>query len=84
MEEKEIGKIVHYFDKISVGIIHLEGELKVGDNIHIKGHGTDFSQTVDSMQVEHASVSSGKAGDEVGIKLNSRVHENDAVYKVTE
>jgi len=84
MEEKEIGKITHYFGKIAVGIVELTDSLKVGDDIHIKGVHTDFTQKVDSMQIEHQNVEEAKAGDFVGIKVRERVHPNDKVYKVIE
>jgi translation initiation factor IF-2 len=81
--EEQIGKISHYFAKISVGIIEVvKGELKVGDKIHIKGHTSDFFQVVESMQSEHKSVAGAKAGDSVGIKVVSPVHEHDLVFKV--
>ena len=83
MEEKEIGKVVHCFDKISVGIIELSDALKIGDKIRIKGHIADFTEDVTSMQIEHVIVSEAKAGDSVGIKVSQKVHENDKVYKVT-
>lgn len=83
--EKLIGKITHYFNKISVGIIEItDGELKVGDTIHIKGHTSDFTQPVTSMQLEHASIEKAKKGDAIGIKVDSPVHEHDEVYLVTE
>lgn len=83
--EKLIGKISHYFNKINVGIIELtDGELKVGDTIHIKGHTSDFTQQVTSMQIEHAAVEEAKKGDGVGIKVDSPVHEHDQVFLVTE
>jgi len=83
--EKLIGTITHYFNKISVGIIKItDGELKVGDTIHIKGHTSDFTQKVNSMQIEHASIEKAKKGDEVGIKVDAHVHEHDQVYLVTE
>ncbi|MFC1703546.1 hypothetical protein ACFL1E_02005 [Candidatus Omnitrophota bacterium] len=82
MEERQIGKISHYFNRINVGIIELTDTLKVGETIHIKGHSDDFSQQVDSMQIEHDKIEEAKAGDSVGIKVAGRVHENDAVYKV--
>jgi GTPase len=83
--EEEIGRITHYFSKINVGVIELsKGTLQVGDTIHIKGHTSDFYQKVESMQVEHAPVDSVKPGEEVGIKVESPVRENDAVFKVTE
>ncbi|MBN1521832.1 MAG: hypothetical protein JW928_04800 [Candidatus Aureabacteria bacterium] len=82
MEEKEIGKITHYFGKISVGIIQLTGTLKVGDTIHIKGAHDDFTQNVDSLQIEHDQVQEAGKGDAVGVKVKNKVHENDVVFKV--
>ena len=83
MQEKEIGKITHYYGHISVGIIELSDTLKVGDNIHIKGHSSDFSQAVDSIQVEHKDISEAKAGDVIGIKVTEKTHPHDKVFKVT-
>lgn len=83
MEEKEIGKITHYYDHIGVGIIELSDTLRVGENIHIKGHTSDFTQGVDSIQIEHANVSEAKAGDVIGIKVAQKVHPHEKVYKVT-
>ena len=83
--EKLIGKIVHYFNKINVGIIEItDGELKVGDTVHIKGHTSDFNQQIGSMQIEHQIVEKAKKGDGVGVKVDSPVHEHDQVYLVTE
>jgi len=83
--EEEVGRISHYFSKISVGVVELtKGELKVGDTIHIKGHTTDLYQKVESMQVEHKDVSSAKKGDSIGMKVKDHVRENDIVFKVTE
>ena len=84
MEEKEVGIITHYFNKISVGIIHLTAPLKVGDKIHIKGAHDDFSQTIDSMQIEHEGVDAAKKGDSIGIKVIQKVHPHDKVYIITE
>lgn len=81
-EEKLIGKITHFFGKPSVGIIELSDVLKVGDTIHIKGHTSDFTQQVSSMQIEHADTNEAKAGDSPGIKVDQKVHEHDSVYKV--
>ncbi len=80
---KEIGVITHYFGKISVGIIKLKDSLKINDKIQIKGAHSDFSQVIKSMQVNHKDVSSASKGEEVGIKVEQRVHPNDKVYKKT-
>jgi putative protease len=81
-EEKLIGKIVHYYTNIGVGIVELADKLNVGDKVHVKGSSTDFEQTVDSMQVEHENVEAAKAGESIGVKLNEKVREGDEVYKV--
>ncbi|MDP8216532.1 MAG: translation elongation factor-like protein [Candidatus Kaelpia imicola] len=82
VKPKEIGRITHYFGKISVGIIKLKAPLEVGTKIHIKGANDDFKQTVKSMQSYHQSVTKAKKGEEVGIKVSKKVHENDKVYMV--
>jgi putative protease len=84
MEEKEVGRVTHYFSKIGVAAVELKDKLKVGDTIHIKGHTTDFTQEVSSMQIEHESVSEAGAGQSVGIKVKEKVREHDIVYKVIE
>ena len=83
MAEKEIGKISHYYNHLSVGIIDLNAPLKVGDTIHIKGAHDDFTQKVDSIQLEHESVEEADAGTQAGVKVANKVHENDTVYLVT-
>jgi len=84
MQEKEVGTITHWFGHISVGIIELSDMLKVGDTIHIKGIHDDFTQKVDSIQIEHENVTEAKKGDAVGIKVSQKVHPHDKVYKVVE
>lgn len=85
MAEEEIGKVTHYFTKISVGVIKIEkGTLSVDDKIHIKGATTDFEQNVTSMQIEHEPVKKAKKGQSIGLKVEQSVKENDKVYKVTE
>ncbi len=81
MTEKQIGQITHVFNKISVGIIELTDTLKLGDKIHVKGAHDDFTQAIDSMQIEHEKVEIANSGDSVGIKFNSSVHINDKVFK---
>jgi putative protease len=82
MAEIEVGKVSHFFDRISVAAIGLTGELAVGDTIHIKGHTSDFTATVEAMQIEHASVQKAKAGDHVGVRVPQKAHEHDHVFKV--
>ena len=83
MPEKEIGQITHYYGHINVGIIQLSDTLKAGETIHIKGHSEDFTQPVESIQIEHTNVPEAKAGDSIGIKVAQKVHPGDKVFKVT-
>ncbi len=83
MEEIKVGIIVKYFAKPSVAAIELtDGSLKTGDTIHIHGHSTDFQQVVDSMQIEHATVTTADKGASIGIKVKERVRDHDVVYLV--
>jgi len=85
MAEEEIGRISHYFSHIQVAAIEItSGSLCVGDTIHVKGHTSDFTQTVDSMQIEKESVEEATVGQSVGIKVAGHAREHDVVYKVTD
>ncbi len=85
MTEKLVGKVSYYFGKIGVAVIKLHKDnLKVGDRIHIKGAHDDFEDIVESMQIDHKPVQSGKKGQEVAIKVNAKAHENDEVYLIEE
>jgi putative protease len=81
MAEKEIGRITNYFSKIGVAVIELTAPVRLGDEIHIVGGERDFSQTVDSMQVEHQPIEEGQAGQEIAIKLDEKARPGDTVYK---
>ncbi|MBN1255822.1 MAG: translation elongation factor-like protein [Deltaproteobacteria bacterium] len=85
MEEKRIGTVIDYFAKIGVVAFRVEEEgLKVGDTIHLKGHTTDLTEKVISMQIDLEVIEEAKIGDDVGIKIKDRARKGDAVYKVIE
>lgn len=85
MKEIEVGMIQDYFAKIGVAAIGVTAHgIKVGDELHFKGHTTDFSQKVDSLQVEHAAVAEAGVGSSVGLKVKDRVRHGDKVYVVVE
>lgn len=82
MPEKEIGKVAHVYDRINVAIIELSDTLKIGETVHIKGTKSDFTQTINSLQIEHKDVSEAQAKDFVGLKVDQLVHQHDKVFKV--
>ena len=84
MSERKIGVISHYWGKLGVaGLSVTDGELKVGDTIHVKGHTSDFTQSVESTQIESQSVEVARAGDDVGIKVVEHARGRDEVFKVS-
>ncbi len=83
MADLKVGKITHYFDKIGVAVLEVEEEtISVGDTIKITGHGEDFEQKIESMQVEHENVQTAKKGTSIGLKIEQPVKKGDEVYKV--
>ena len=80
-EGQLIGKITHYYSHIGVAVIELSDTLKVGEAIRIVGGETDFTQTVDSMEVEHQKVEAAKVGDSVGLKVQEKVRDGYKVYR---
>jgi selenocysteine-specific translation elongation factor len=83
-EKKLIGKVTHYFGKISVAGIQLSGTLKVGDKISIEGATTNFEENIDSMQIDNRPVIEAKAGDMIGIKVKDKTRMGDNVFIVEE
>ena len=82
--EQRIGVITHYYGHLSVVAVQLEpgATLRVGDAIHILGHTTDFSQKVESLEVNHAPVTEVAPNDDFGLKVTEHAREHDVVFKV--
>ena len=79
---ERIGVVTHYYNHLSVAILKLEkGVLRVGDVIHIKGHTSDFSQPVESMEIEHVHVNEARPGQSFGVRVKDHAREHDVVYK---
>jgi len=83
MSEEEVGRVSNYFSRIGVAAIEItNGTLKVGDSIRIRGMKTDFTQTIDSMEIDRKPVEMAEKGSSVGIKVKDKVRQNDVVFKV--
>jgi hypothetical protein len=81
--EERVGVVAHYYNHLSVATIRLEsGRLHVGDLIHIRGHTSDFSQKVESIEVDHAAVTEVGPNEEFGVKVVELTREHDVVFKV--
>jgi putative protease len=81
-KENIIGKVTHYFPHVRAAVVKLKASLAVGETVKIKGHTTDFVQNVTSLQIDRVPITKAKKGDEIGLLVDSRVRQHDAVYKV--
>lgn len=83
MGDKPVGKVTHYYDKIGVAVIEVEKPLAVGDEIKFSGHDNEFSQKIESMQIEHDQVQKVAKGKVIGMKVDQPVKENDLVFRAS-
>jgi len=77
-----IGAITHYFPKVRAAVIKLKAPLSVGETLKFKGHTTDFTQNITSIQIDHLPVNQAQKGAEIGLLVDSRVRQHDKVYKI--
>lgn len=76
-----LGKVGDYYAHLGVIALVLEAPLAVGDTIRIKGHTTDLTQPVETIQVSRQNVQSASAGEAVGVRIADKARIGDAVYK---
>ncbi len=81
-KEKEIGEVTHYYSHLEVAIVKFSRKVKVGETVHFKGHTSDFTETVNSIQFDHKDIDEAKPGQEVGIKVSEKVRQGDKVFAV--
>jgi hypothetical protein len=82
IEGNLIGTITHYFPHVQAAVIKLKAPLAKGETVKIKGHTTDLTQLVTSMQIDRVDIETAKKGDEIGLQVSSRVRKQDKVYKI--
>jgi U32 family peptidase len=80
VKEKELGKVVHWYDKIGVAVVDLKSSLKKGDAVKVKRGENEFEDTITSIQIEHKDVDSAKKGDSAAIKLSSQAKEGSTIH----
>ena len=77
------GTITHFFPRIQVVVLKIaQGNIRVGDRIHIRGTSTNFKQKVSSMQIESVDVTVAKKGQLIGLKTDKIAKTGDKVYKI--
>lgn len=79
----QIGKVTHYYDKIGVAVVDVKNQsLKVGDTVKISGHDKEFTQKIESLQIEHKQVKEVPIGESCGMKVDQPVKPGDVLYLV--
>ena len=79
---EEVGVVTHYFPKVDAAVVKMtKGSLSSGDTIFIKGHTSDFKEKAESMQLDHVPIQVAEIGQEIGLKVKSKVREHDIIYK---
>ncbi len=80
---EKIGEVTHYFPHVKAAAVKLlKDGLKVGDSVYIKGHTTDFKESVNSIQLDRVPIQEGRKGQEIGLSVKSRVRRGDSVYRI--
>ena len=84
MEGILVGEVTHFYNRICVAVLDVKNTIRVGDQIHILGHSTDYQQKVKSLQIEHEQIQEAGPGMEVALKVERLAHRGDKVYKLIE
>jgi putative protease len=82
MEGIEVGRVFNFFEKIMVAAIEISSNIKLGNTLRFVGAEHDFTEVVDSIQVDGKNVESAKKGDKVGIKIGEKINKGAKVYRV--
>ena len=77
----KVGDVSHFYTNIEVAVVELTGALKTGDMIIIKGATTDFTQLVESIQIDREEVTEAGPGDSIGLQVMFRVRAGDCVFR---
>jgi translation elongation factor EF-1alpha len=81
--EEKAGIVTDYLNRIRVAVIQLtDGDLEVGDRVRIAGKTAEFTQEVESLQIEHRNVEQAARGTEVALKVRGPVRRHDQVFRI--
>jgi hypothetical protein len=75
-----VGRVEDFYAQINVVAFTAKKPIQVGDRLHVLGHTTRIEQLVDSMQINHQTVTQASAGDAIGIKVGDRARRGDYIF----
>ena len=83
VEEQLVGSVTHYFPRVQVAAVEVTGDqIRIGDTIRVQGVTSNFTQRVDSMEIDHSAVEAARVGDIVGIQVVERARMKDLVFRI--
>jgi len=83
MNEQEVGRVINFFNRISVAAIEItNGTISVGDTLIICGYYTETRIEVNHMEIDRKPVTSASKGQSIGVPVPNRVRKGEIVFKV--
>lgn len=82
MSWSRVGVVTHFFGKVKVAVVELDGDLELGDTILFVRNDEDlFEQEVTSMQIDRQPIEFARRGDDIGLQVAYKVRPGTAIYK---
>lgn len=83
MQTKQpVGVVRHYYGKPHVAIVRFMQDVPMWTRVRFVGKHTDLEEEIDSMEYDHRPVTIAKGGEDIGIRVATKVHRGDRVYVV--
>lgn len=80
---KPIGVVTHFYDHISVAIVKFKKSMKVGAHLIFRHGDHESHETITSMQYDHMPITVAHKGQEVGIRVRTKVKEGYDIFEDT-
>jgi hypothetical protein len=80
--ESLVGVVDDFFSHVGVITFTVRAAFEVGDQIHVRGHTTDLTLRVTSMQEDHKPIQKASPKQGVGIKIDGKARRGDYVYLI--
>ncbi len=75
-----VGVVRHYYGKPHVAIVRFTEDIPIMTRVRFVGKHTNLEEEIDSMEYDHRPVNVAKGGEEIGIRVATKVHRGDRVY----
>jgi hypothetical protein len=79
----EVGVVLHYYPRAGAAVVSLSRPIHRGDRIYLRGHTTDFVQSVAALALDGSAVTEAAPPQQVGLQLEQRARVGDRVFRVS-